>query len=176
MENEAPKENRKERLHALRTLIRVQAAKCFLDEHLESGVVLALAASAVPSLRVQEAIAQELEHSDHGKAVGIAGLALLNRRMEPMKGTWPGTRGWFFLDDFMKASAERGHKDLLLYLSRIALSAPLFLAASVAAALGEWGIEDPRATRLAKVVADQVVPMVRGMAERLDWILGPPPK
>lgn len=169
------KTGRKERVQALRLRLRLGAAELLLEENLEGSVLLGLAAT-LPFLRVQEEIAQALDRGDPTRAVGLAGLVLLGRKMEPLKGTWPGSRGWFFLDPFMEETARNGEREHLLNLSRIALSAPLFLAATVAAALDTWGTVDPRSKLLAQVVAQKATPMVRGMAERLDWILGPGPR
>ena len=146
--------------------IRLKSAELLLKGEEEKGILLALAAVLLDRERLLSLAAE----GPHWEELVFSLLAYPPR--EPLKGSWPGGGGWPFLDPLIRLASLEGNPVLLTKLSRIALGAPLFLAATVATAFSHWsdsqaleGLAD-KALKAAKTVS----------ALRLERYLGPGPK
>lgn len=165
------KEQEKRQVQALRTRLRLKAIEALLDGKLMEGVLIALGAGVMdlPRLsRMDTYLGQSL-----GEGAAYAGMALLSLPPQvKLKGSWPGGRGWLFIDPVLEAAAEAGQAEMVLHASKIALQAPLFLASLLPVAVSTWGVGE-EALKLARVINEKAVPLVKGM--RLGRILEPPP-
>jgi len=174
---EKPEESKsrqdRERLERLRRQARLKAAQLFLEGNTYAGIVVALAGGTFGPLYLERVLSRLGQ--DLADGVGMAAFYIMSRpKDKPLKGSWPGGRGWPFMDRFLEGAAMAQEAELVLHLSRVALGAPLFLAAMVAAAIDEWGF-GPETTRLAKIVAEKAIPLLRSVGG-MEAILGRLPK
>ncbi len=151
------KEMQRRQLQVLRSRIRLKAAETVVEGEVEAGILLALAAGVLglPQLsRVETALSRGRE-----AALAQAALSLLSlpRHLE-RKGSWPGGRGWTFMDPPLEKAVAAGQARLVLEVSKAALGAPLFLASLVPVAFEAWGAEDPRTERLLVLLNEKAVP------------------
>jgi len=159
----------KEHLGRLRKQARLKAAQLFLEGNTYAGIIVALAGGTFSPLLLERTLSRLGQDLTDG--VGMAAFYVMSRpKDKPLKGSWPGGRGWPFMDRFLEGAAAAQEAELVLYLSRVALGAPLFLAAMVAAAIEEWGFS-PETTRLAKIVAEKAIPLLRSVGG-MEAILG----
>lgn len=153
-----------------KTLVRIHAARHLAEGETEKGLLLALAAVLLP----EEPLLDLLRSLEEGRPdwPALAFHLLAHPPREPLKGSWPGSGGWLFLDQPIRMAALHQRPGLVSDLSRIALSAPLFLAATVAAAAAAWGPGE-ELERLTRQVLDQA----NRLAHRLGFprYLGPMP-
>ncbi|MEN2982457.1 MAG: hypothetical protein ABDH20_07955 [Thermus sp.] len=164
------KEVERETLRQLRTKIRLKAAELLAEGKVHQGVVVALGAAVLGPKRL-ESLLSRLE-GDTGEAAAWCGLQLARQR-KPLKGSWPGGHGWHFLQAHLKGAAAQGQTELTVYLARISLSAPLFLAATAAAAVDSWGMSG-LTEKCLKTIDEKAAPLAAKLG--LEEILGPKPR
>jgi len=163
----------REHLERLRKQARLKAAQLFLEGNTYAGIIVALAGGTFSPLFLERMLSRLGQDLTDG--VGMAAFYVMSRpKDKPLKGSWPGGRGWPFMDRFLEGAAAAQEAELVLHLSRVALGAPLFLASMVAAAIDEWGF-GPETTRLAKIVAEKAIPLLRSVGG-MEAILGRLPK
>lgn len=171
-EVEVPKPSKREveaeRLRVMRTRMRLAAARAMLEGRTYAGVVLSLAAATLPPHRLEAVLSRLPQDGQDG--VAMAAFYLLGAK--GLRGTWPGAYGWKFMERFMEGASASGQAELVLHLAHISTGAPLFLAATVAAAAAEWGYGE-ELLRLARVVHEKAAPLAR--SGHLRELLGPLP-
>lgn len=169
-EKPSKEEREKEALRQLRTKIRLKAAELLAEGKVHQGVVVALGAAVLGPKRLQGLLSR-LE-ADVGEAAAWCGL-LLAGHGKPLKGSWPGGHGWHFLQAHLKGAAAQGKAEMAIQLARISLSAPLFLAATAAAAVDSWGMSG-LTEKCLKAIDEKATPLVARLG--LEGILGPAPR
>lgn len=157
-----------ERLRQLRTRARLEAAQLLTEGRTYAGTLLALAAAVLPPHRLEAALSRLQQDQTDGLALAASHLL----GAAALKGSWPGGYGWRFLEPHLERAAASGQAELVLHLAHLSTTTPLFLAATLAAAAENWGL-DERLLKLAKTLEEKAVPLAR--SNSLRALLGPLP-
>lgn len=159
----------KEHLRKLRQRLREHAIASFLEGRTYEGILIALGAGSLSPYYLEQAISHFAQSREEG--LSFLGIALVGMPYA-MRGSWPGGRGWLFIDPILKGAAVNQKAELVLHASKIALGAPLFLAATLAQAYERYGASE-ETEKVARVINEKAIPIVNRM--NLERILGPRP-
>ena len=156
----SPEEARRRQTQVLRRRIRLLALEALAEERVEAGLLLALAAGILPLRglsRLEAALKRGLEAGLAQAALELLSLPTSFKR----KGSWPGGKGWPFLEPVLDQAVEAESARLTLEVSKATLGAPLFLAALLPLAVEVWGVADPRTERVAALINGRLVPLLK---------------
>lgn len=159
----------KEKLRKQRRRLRELALQAFLEGRVYDGVLIALGAGSLSPYFLEQAQGHFAQSREEGLA--FLGLALAGFPYQ-MRGSWPGGRGWLFVDPILKGAAVNQRAELVLHASKIALAAPLFLASVLAQAYEQYGASQ-ETEQIARIINEKAIPIVNRL--NLDRILGPRP-